>query len=193
VSIPVRGIGNAHIGPYRFPAAGRLIRAVLLYVEPWRDEAPWEGKFCLATHEIAHAWGAFLPLGLSASGHWTQNFVRTRSAFGVGGECVFNDLELYLAGLVPADSVPNPLTASGTTLANVIEREGRRIPQWPETQHDFTAATLVSVRAPLSRVEMTFLDVLAREYGANESAFGLTFYGATGGRATLDTRLPPIR
>ena len=106
------------------------------------------------------------------------------------GECVFNELELYLAGLLPADSVPSPLTEQGLTIQDVIGQAGDRWPSWPDTQRGFHAAFIASAREPLSPLEITYLETLAREYGQPESALGLTFEGATGGRAMLDTRIP---
>lgn len=193
-SPPVRGIGlPADLSYYRFPGGPNVIRAITFVSDPWRPWSPFDGRFCLATHEIAHAWGAYLPRGLSSQGHWTNAFLRTRSAFGVDGACVFNELELYLAGLIPPDSVPSPLTQGGLTLADVIEEVGMRRPEWPYARRTFRAAFIASARAPLSPLEITYLETLASEYGRPESALGLTFEGATGGRAALDTRIPEPR
>jgi hypothetical protein len=190
ISNAARGIGDPGISSYRVHNPGVLKTVVVLYNDPWRDHGRSAGAFCLPTHELAHTWAAFLHLGLSAGGHWTSEFVRSRSAFGVDGECVFNDLELYLAGLIPPDSVTGVLTRSGLTIADVMAAEGSRLPQWPGTQRNFNVAFIVSAREPLSRVELAYFETIAREYGERHSPLGLTFEGATGGRATLNTRIP---
>ena len=190
----VQGIGlPSNVIYYRFPQGPNVLRAITFVSDPWRPWSSFEGRFCLPTHEIAHAWGAYLPRGLSAQGHWTGSFLRTRSAFGVDGKCEFNELELYLAGLLPADSVPSPLTQSGLTLADVIADVGTRQPPWPDAQRTFRAAFIASARAPLSPMDITYLETLANEYGLPESTLGLTFEAATGGRAVLDTRIPEPR
>ena len=131
---------------------------------------------------------------------------------------VFNDLELYLMGLTPADSVGphlvfenqsqmNELRNNGIlsgpadtiTVAEWIAREARRIPTYPNTQRAFRMATIVLSRGGLlSADEMSFYNHMAArgeaetdlQYVAGTTrGTTLPFYLATGRRGTLSTRL----
>ena len=129
----------------------------------------------------------------------------------------YTPLDLYLMGLIPPDSVPavqvlsptttfNALTdgmilpATTFTVADYIAANGERVPSRANAQRDFTMACLVLTYGRLlTASEMAFFDaacargetrtVLTTVDGlATEQASG--FYLATGGRATLTTKLP---
>ena len=129
----------------------------------------------------------------------------------------YTPLDLYLMGLIPPDSVPPVqvlppttnldaladgmiLPATTFTVADYVAANGERVPATASAQRDFTMACLVLTYGRLlTAAEMTFFDsacaraetrtVLTTIDGlATEQASG--FYLATGGRATLTTRLP---
>ena len=130
----------------------------------------------------------------------------------------FNDFELYLMGLLPPDSVAphivflnqdqrgqlrNGGTLSGpldtVTVAKWVARDGVRDPSYANSQRDFKMASIVLSRGGLlSRDEMSFFNHMAArgEAEANLPIISgstrlqtLPFFGATGGRGTLTTRL----
>jgi hypothetical protein len=130
-------------------------------------------------------------LGLTTSdGHWSGELDRDRSAFGVDGHCLHNDLELYLAGLLPPDSVTRPLSSGGTTIADVIAAHGARTPPAGEARSDFTAGLLVVTPSPLTDAGLAYFERVARGFGALDDPLGTGWFGAMGGRSTLDLRLP---
>ena len=129
----------------------------------------------------------------------------------------FNDLELYLMGLVPPESVidrfvlpDQDITQLGNgrilpgpvefvTIEDVILAEGERIPAAGDAQSDFAIATIVlSSERLLNDEEMAFFNhMAARGEAMVELPFsvgfetGVTkpFYLATGGRATLSSTM----
>lgn len=132
----------------------------------------------------------------------------------------YNDLELYLMGLLPPDSVGthvvftnqnqlnelrhNGLLAGPTEVVEAetwIAREGARDPAYPNTQRSFRMATVVLSRGRLlTPQELSFYHALALRAESRDPlpAIRLTtrfttlpFYLATGGRAELVTRLQP--
>jgi hypothetical protein len=132
----------------------------------------------------------------------------------------FNDFELYLMGLLPADSVGGHVTflnqnqrsqlrdggtLSGATdtitVADWVARDGARAPAWPAAQDTFRMATVVLSRGGLlSREELAFYNNLAQRGEAEVQVTTmnfttrlptLPFAPATGGRGKLITRLRP--
>jgi hypothetical protein len=129
----------------------------------------------------------------------------------------YTPLDLYLMGLTPPDSVPPVqvlppttglsaladgviLPATTFTIADYIAANGERIPSSVNAQRDFTMACLVLTYGRLlTSSEMSFFDAACARAEtrtplttvdglATEEAPG--FYLATGGRATLTTKLP---
>lgn len=194
-------------------------------------------------HEIGHRWMAFLdnPELEGSGAHWPVSSL-ARGVMGYSGaggqgspfpyrvvhvdddvyelQCVepkrdFNDLELYLMGLLPPEDVgehvvfdPEPTLECGAhgtgvslTIEDVIAVNGERVPPAGEAQTDFRLATIVlSHGRLLSADEISFFHHMAERGEAREelpftSGFsaGTTkpFYVATGGRATLTTRIRP--
>ncbi|GMV07273.1 MAG: hypothetical protein AMXMBFR53_35480 [Gemmatimonadota bacterium] len=189
ISAPFSGVGPVSLQSLDL-GTRHLLRAPVFAVDPWIPTGDPEAGFCLPTHELLHTWAAYLPLGLSVGSHWSATLLRNRSGFGHAGACRFGPLELYLAGLLPPDSVTGALTATGTTIHDIVSAAGPRTPAWPDAPRHFTVATVVSTRAALSRAELAYYDFLAREYGKASSPLGVTFEAATEGRASLDTRVP---
>jgi hypothetical protein len=130
----------------------------------------------------------------------------------------FNDLELYLMGLLPADSVRPHLvfrdqslasqvrhnailrgTVDTIRVADLVTTEGARDPAAAKAQRTFTIATVVLSRGRLlTNSEVSFFEHMAARgeaqttlpYAAG-SVTGLTkpFYLATGGRGRIDAKL----
>jgi hypothetical protein len=173
-----------------FGSAGRLQGAVSF------QGGPNPNGHGLAVHEILHGWAAYLDpaLGIASGGHWAPILDREFHGF-TGGK--YNDLELYLMGLVPTDSVtPRRLGTNGVTLDDLIARHGTRLPAWPDAQSDFTLATVYVYPRLLTPEELALFDFVAAEFG-QERVHPLrtnpairTFFEATGGRARMTTRIP---
>lgn len=124
----------------------------------------------------------------------------------------YADFELYLMGLVSAAEVPehhlmrdfsvvgfdddrNKVLLRGRVdtvrVEDIIRRMGERVPAYEISQKAFSMATVVVSFAPLSALELAYYDrqtqLLAADADSDHS-----FAAATGGRATLDTRLDPM-
>jgi hypothetical protein len=129
----------------------------------------------------------------------------------------FTPIDLYLMGLIPPDSAPPVqvlppttgldaladgaiLPATTFTIADYMAVNGERLPSSANAQRDFTMACLVLTYGRLMTAsEMAFFDAACARAEtrtplttvdglATEQAPG--FYLATGGRATLTTKLP---
>jgi hypothetical protein len=197
------------------------------------------GDFGLLNHELLHYWAAFLDpaLDLGAS-HWGA-IVRPSTGFGAGGpnlvydrlELVagndylgidypdatsgaFNDLELYLMGLIADSEVASPIetlvdpvfqsigapvcdpicgasyqfSANGiaaVTMAEIIGAQGVRSPAFPISPQSFNGKLVVAYDRVLTDTEFAFFHHAMREYEKAASPEGLTFEAATGERAVL--------
>ena len=135
---------------------------------------------------------------------------------------LFNDMELYLMGLLPPDSVqPHIVFADQNQqsqlrdggilrgqvdtvrIAQVIATNGARTPAAGTAQREFKMATIVLTRGGiLTREEFAFFEHVAARGEktlalpfANGITRGTTqpFFLATGGRATLSTRIRGLR
>lgn len=129
----------------------------------------------------------------------------------------FTPLDLYVMGLLPPDSVPPmyvlPSTwvptlpfVSGTfpattyTIANYVASQGVRVPASGTAPHAFATAVVVLTYGRLmTPSEMAFFDAAAaraettvslRSVAGRATVDASGFFLATGGRATLRTRLP---
>ena len=192
----------------------------------------------LLNHELGHNWFGFLDSSLELSnGHWAA-IERPSSGFGseahgvyqafdsADGDTVrarydvppgysYNDLELYLMGLIGPDDVASPIrtlvdpqlvgyeyrtalfTARGVrdvSMDEIVAAEGPREPAAGRAQTAFSLFTHVVYDRPLTDVEFTFFDALLQDYERPTStvstrAGGRTFEDATGGRATMTTRI----
>jgi hypothetical protein len=196
------------------------------------------------SHEIGHRWMSFLdnPVLVSGVPHWPISDIAIGimgysgagrqgshfpfSVIPVSGDIhqmvnssrsrEFNDLELYLIGLIPDSEVPTyvvfrdqgiPVTAGSQgevdtiTIQEIIAVNGPRVPDSLVSQKDFGLGTIVlSQGRMLSAGEMAFFDHMAARGEANtelfftegfSSGFTKPFFLATGQRATLTTKLLP--
>jgi hypothetical protein len=196
-------------------------------------------SFGLLNHEILHFWAAHLDPSLELNtNHW-EAITRPSTGFGSSGpnlvydrlELVsgntyrgidypdatvgaYNDLELYLMGLLPDTSVASPIdtlidpvfvgigapvcdpvcgstyefTASGSasvSMADILAEEGVRSPAYPASPQHFMGRLLVIFDRVLTDTELAYYDAAMREYEKATSAYGLTFAAATGDRATI--------
>ena len=241
-----RGIGQQQLDAgSAFGSASRLQGVVHFPPENLFDLAEPS-----ATHEIGHRWANYLTLPALREGrpHWPFSDLAygIMGYTGVGGQglefpyrlvkqadgtylvqaaggrsLVFNDLELYLMGLVPASAVGEHVVfldksqlatiRNGAVLrgpleivriADVIAADGPRVPAAGTAQKRFRLATLVlSSGRLLTPPEMAYFDHMAARGEARtelgyDSGFvrGATtkpFFLATGRRATLSTTLAP--
>lgn len=130
---------------------------------------------------------------------------------------LFTPLDLYVMGLLPPDSVPTNyilpantnvntladgqiLSATAYTIGDYIAGMGTRMPSSAGAPRQFaTACVVLTYGRLMTPAEMSFFDyavsraetktALVSVVGlATETASG--FYLATGGRATITTRLP---
>lgn len=128
----------------------------------------------------------------------------------------YNDLELYLMGLVGPEDVMSPIrvldnpsyqgdelqgdtryslySAAGirsVTIDDVIAANGVRTPGPAGAQRDFRAALVVLYDRPLTDVELAFHDLVMKEWEkASSGVLEATFLTATGGLATMTTSIP---
>jgi Repeat of unknown function (DUF5648) len=141
----------------------------------------------------------------------------TLSRDQVQGGYTFNDLDLYLMGLLPAAEVKEHATyqsaamqactpgtySSGFTklsIAQVVAGNGLRLPSAVATPKQFKLATVIISSSLLSPQAMAFYDYFSRRASGRQaltvheglvSGTQLPFYLATGGRATLDPVINP--
>lgn len=195
-----------------------------------------------AVHEVGHRWINFCALAPLASGipHWpigtqARGVMGFSLVGGVGGQFnyaltlqpngnwrmttapalkEYTDLDLYLMGFLPPDSVgtnfvfsdPNQPRCNGCegpvtyfTVDDVIAAQGPRVPDFNSAQRSFRLATIVATRDRLLNAdEMAFFDFFAARGQASvplpftsglSSGVTKPFRVATGGRGTWRTAL----
>ena len=192
-------------------------------------------------HEFGHQWVNFSGLTLFSPGvpHWPPSDIANHlmgfSIGGTGGQGgqfpygltsvgggqyrvdnktppqTYGPWDLYLMGLLPADSVPPALifpqtwsvgqtvTPTSVTISQYISAHGARVPSSAATPRTFSVATVVlSSGRLLNAAEMAFFDANAARAEATvalpfsigfASGMTLPFRLATGGRATIVTRV----
>ena len=241
----VDGIGLTHFdNTARYGSAGRLQGVSQFPIPDFFDGAD-TGHI----HELGHQWINFLTFAPLASAipHWPVSTMASGvmgfSIGGAGGEggsftCdaavnqsgavvlnprpnapAYNDLDLYLMGLLPADQVrPQAvfvdqngalsLNCAGQTYAGAItpvsvqdvtSRYGARNPPVGQAPNRFSVATILVTRDGLAQQEAMWLyswfadRAELRVPVAIHSGFlkqtGMPFYVATGQRASLDMRI----
>ncbi len=222
VANDVQGIGlEIYSKSGEYGSAGRL-HGIPFFSHPW-----WFRGIIL--HEVLHRWAAYGSLPFVSGGHFVA-FCNIFGAFGgafsapfelivdLGGNrfrakkapwsYTYGPLELYLAGLIPPEDVPDFWVAvdgkwidreSGTfsatdiveyTVYDIIHVLGRRIPPAPTSQRDFRAAVVLLINEEDPTVDSKLLESLSADIawfsfsGTDESEQN-NFYEATGGRATI--------
>lgn len=187
------GLGTLTARP-GFDEVAPHVRAVLDVRAPiWlrsRFASP-DGAFCPLIHELTHQWAAYTGSPLSdATGHWVGGVLdRAMSGLGVSDVCRLNDLELYLAGWLPTDSLTTPLSFDGFSIQDLVEDIGPRVPA--ESPRDLTMSVIVLGDRLLSDQELAYYERVVAEVTAPSSGIGgLTWEEATGGRSRIDALLP---
>ena len=179
-------------------------------------------------HELMHQWANYIIPSVSYS-HWgvssadgqlggfdIDNLVDhgngrySAGRFGVnsnGGNSVpYSPIELYLAGFIPPEEVPDLLVAEDAepleypmfsasgfttyTIEDIIAEHGPRVPDSSQAQHDFRAAAilLIDENHPAIRrvLESVSAEVSRFSYpGVDDDDSGYNFYEATGGKGTM--------
>ena len=222
VANDVQGTGQSTFSHSReFGSAGRL-KGLPFFSHVW-----WFRGIIL--HEVLHQWAAYGSHPMVSSGHFTH-FSNILGAFGGAFSSPFEEivdlgdnrykaekrgwfyrygpLDLYFAGLVPPEDVPDFWVAidgewidqeSGTftatkiekyTVSDVIAAYGKRVPEASRSQREFRAAVILLIDEKDPTVDSKLLESLSADIawfsfpGMDESEEN-NFYEATGGRATL--------
>lgn len=123
----------------------------------------------------------------------------------------YSPLELYVMGLIPASEVPpihilespdftdpehiQAQIVRTVTIEDILRVEGgERIPSVADSQKDFNLAFIVTQDVSYNEAAYAFFSILSMELmskdGPDKRTSNAPFYWATGGRATLNTRLP---
>ena len=229
----VQGIGKGTFFDDRWGSAGRLqggLFFAFVSVPDWEHSRLVWGPML---HELMHRWANFIVE--PAAPHWDYT-----SANGIlGGFDIANlvdhgggrysapnvytggwarnlkpysSIELYLAGLIPPEQVPDlwvaedgeivnyrrgddpdDFTASRVktyTVEEIIAEHGRRVPDHTRSQKAFRAAVILLVSADYPAVRKS-LEMLSRDAtlfshpGEDQFDDWYNFYEATGGRATI--------
>ena len=190
----------------------------------------WAAQDLTISHELMHRWGAYVMPGEISDGHWfgpsniygflgglyTTSFDEITK---LGEDTYFVDssvvylkdsyapLELYLAGFIPPEEVPEfwvaadvewvewPSVFTATeikeyTIDDVIAEHGRRIPGASQAQREFRAAAILLMdnNYPATSGKLEFLsDVITRysHAGVDDDELSANFYETTGGRARI--------
>ncbi len=122
---------------------------------------------------------------------------------------LYSELDLYIMGLIPASEVSpikvlvNPNlsdhenvtadTVRTVTIEEIMQSEGgERVPSFQNSQKDFNAAFIVVKEKAFTPAEFAYYSLIAIYFSSREQGVLslTTFHTATGGRATLDFRLP---
>lgn len=165
------------------------------------------------TQKIEHIPDTTLTLGSgetfeSDSSHYLLSYdVTTRKC---------SDLELYLMGLVEPEQVQSPIRVLSNpeyvlqehtpnrigvfkadsirhvTMDEFVRVMGPRIPDYNESQKDFSASYIIPYERPLTNIEMAYFDYVLQEYEKPTSVLGPTFNYVTDSNATISFRLPDL-
>ena len=224
VANDVQGIGQTiYSNSSDYGSAGKL-HGIPYFSEPW-----WFRGIIL--HEVMHRWAAYGQHPLAYGAHFAR-FSNIVGAFGGAFASSFDQiidlgdgqfladkqewsytygpLELYFAGLIPSEEVPDFWVAvdgkwideeSGVfsatriepfTVSDVIAAYGRRVPDVSSSQREFRAAVILLLDEENPTVDSKLLESLSSDIswfsfiGADESSEE-NFFEATGGRATFRT------
>ena len=231
----VRGIGKSIFFGDGWGSAGRL-QGAIYFSEAFYGTGSLYSRLITgpSLHELMHRWANYV-LPTSSYAHWGFSGVngalggfipdslvdlgggRYRAAhFSYGGystnNVFYKPIELYLAGFIPSEEVPDiwvaedgqpVLNENGEwdertfvasrvktyTIEDIIAEHGPRVPDHSRAQKDFRAAAilLISEDYPVTRGKLEFLSADASWFsyaGEAESVYS-NFYEATGGRATI--------
>lgn len=170
------------------------------------------GRFHWHDHsDVAGQLGSFYFADSGAIGHFADNGDGSWRLISNTETPPYAPLELYLMGLIPPGEVPpvhllgrpdlsdpSRVTAASVrtiTIDDLIAAEGGvRSPTYAESQKDFNLAYIVTQDRPYNDAAYAYFSLLSYALMSrlppepNDSL--APFFWATGGRATLDSRLP---
>jgi hypothetical protein len=167
----------------------------------WNDLADMQGQM-----------GAYYFDDTGAVGHFAYNGDETWHLISNMVKEPYSPLELYMIGFIPPEEVPpihilkNPntsdlehITASSyktITIQDIMDAEGgARIPSSADSQKEFNLAYIVTQDTPYNDAAYAFFsmaafNLMAKEKPVSQYDFFRPFYWVTGGRGTLNVRLP---
>ena len=223
VSNDVQGIGlEIYSRSSEYGSAGKL-KGIPFFSHVW-----WFRGIIL--HEVLHQWAAygshpfvspdshmakFSDIFGAFGGHFSTPFEQIvhlgESRFKAerrGWSYTYGPLDLYLAGLIPPEEVPDFWVAvdgewidatSGTfsatsiekyTIYDIIAEYGRRDPPHSSSQREFRAAVILLVAEHDQTVDSKLLESLSADiawfsFAGTDESDENNFYEATGGRATI--------
>ena len=219
----VGGIGlPIYSNTSQYGSAGRL-QGIPIFSHVW-----WFRGIVL--HEVLHRWAAYGPHPLArGDGHFSI-FSNIHGAFGGAFSTAFEEivdlgdnrfaasrrgwsytygpLDLYFAGLIPPEDVPDFWVAvdgqwidreSGTftatdiekyTVSDVIATYGRRVPEASNSRREFRAVAVLLIDEQDPTVDSGLLESLSSDiawfsFPGTDEFESDNFYEATGGRATF--------
>ena len=222
VSNTVRGTGQPVFG------SGGILKSMIHF--PYRDPILYGPSL----HEIMHSWANYA-IPTVEPAHWgfssangqlggfdLANLVDlgngrySAGRFGTfangGNSLPYSPLELYFAGLIPPEEVPDLWVAkdgrwlpeedeSGNqiftasevetwSIQRIVEEQGARVPDWRSSQKSFRAAVVLITddwfpATPATLAELRDALRTFSQPGSDASGHSFNFWEATGGRATL--------
>ena len=231
----VKGIGQSDFFDGDWGSAGRL-QGAAYFSEAFYNAGSVNSRLITgpSLHELMHRWANFIVptysyahWGFSSADGTLGGFILdtlvdlgegrySAAEFSYGGystnNVFYSPIELYLAGFIPPEDVPDLWIAEDGqpvlndkgewneksfiasrvktyTIEDIIAEHGPRVPDHSQSQKDFRAAVILLVIAdhPITRSQLAFLSADASWFshaGDVESVYN-NFYEATGGRATI--------
>ena len=231
----VKGIGKSDFFDGDWGSAGRL-QGAAYFSEAFYNAGSVNSRLITgpSLHELMHRWANFIVptysyahWGFSSADGTLGGFILdtlvdlgegrySAAKFSYGGYSTnngfYSPIELYLAGFIPPEDVPDLWIAEDGqpvlndkgewneksfiasrvktyTIEDIIAEHGPRVPDHSQSQKDFRAAVILLVIAdhPITRSQLAFLSADASWFshaGDVESVYN-NFYEATGGRATI--------
>jgi hypothetical protein len=164
-----------------------------------------------ASTDIGGVMATYYPDGAGNYGRFSYNGDETWRWISNMEWDIFSPLELYAMGLIPSEEVPpvhilqspdltnlGRITAKSYTtlpIGQIMAAEGgERIPSNTESQKDFNVAFIVSQDNAYNDAAYAFFSLLSYRLTSKSAPDPQTrfmsFYWATGGRGTLNSRLP---
>jgi hypothetical protein len=164
-----------------------------------------------ALSDIGGQLGAYYFSSDGRVGHFAYNGDGTWRLIPNSENEPYAPLELYIMGLIPPEEVPpihiltspnlsNPqrITAASVrtvTIEDILQAEGgARVPTVADSQKEFNLAYIVTQDGPYNDAAYAYFSLMSYALMSRQAPEArdmyAPFYWATGGRATLNTRLP---
>jgi hypothetical protein len=164
-----------------------------------------------ASSDIGGVMGAYYSDGAGNYGHFSYNGDETWSWISNFEKSPFSPLELYAMGMIPPEEVPPVHILQSPNLANLTRitaasyttltidqiaaaEGGARIPSVKDSQKDFNVAFIVTQDAAYNAAAYAYFSLMSYHLMSkepfNKQTYFASFYWSTGGRGTLNSRLP---